>query len=209
MRPIRLASPGRSRREILGLGLGVLGSLLPERVLAGDQAGEVSQARNECLGFFEGQIRRLAVPDPVFIGEMVRTGGESRLGLRLGRRTNLKLGENTEIKIDRYIADAGGEIELLNGAILFERTGKPAASGLKFQGAYGLIAVRGTRFMAGPSKSAFGVFCDHGKVEVTAAGKTIVLGPGQGTDLFFPGLAPTNPVPWGEPRIKAMRAAFR
>lgn len=198
-----------SRRKVLGLAVGALGAAFSGRAAAAEPAGEVEMVRNEALAFGDGQARRLVVRDPVFIGELVRTGGDGRLGLRLGRRTSLKLGELTEIKIDRYIADAGGEIEILNGAVLFERTGKPAASGLRFQGAYGLIAVRGTRFMAGPSKSAFGVFVDRGKVEVTAAGKTVVLGPGQGTDLYFPGLGPTDPSKWGDGRVKDLQAQFR
>lgn len=206
----KIPSIGRSsRRAVLGLGFAALGAVFSRRSEAAQAAGEVEHVRNEALGFLDSQMRRLADHDPVFLSERVRTGGDARLELLLGRRTTLKLGENSEIKIDRYIADAGGEIELLNGAILFERTGKPASSGLRFESAYGLIAVRGTRFMAGPSKGAFGVFCDRGKVEVTAAGKTVALGPGQGTDLFFPGMAPTDPSQWGEPRVKALQAMFR
>jgi ferric-dicitrate binding protein FerR (iron transport regulator) len=198
-----------SRRDFLGLGVGTAGALLCNASDAAESAGQVELVRNEALALGEGQARRLSIRDPIFLGELLKTGADARLGLLLGRRTTLKLGELSEIRIDRYIADAGGGIEILNGAVLFERTGKPAASGLRFQSAYGLIAVRGTRFMAGPSKSAFGVFCDRGKVEVTAAGKSVVLGPGQGTDLLFPGFGPTDPSKWGEGRVKELRAAFK
>lgn len=197
------------RREFLGLGVGAVGAFLSSRAAAAARAGEVEQVRGVALALVDGQGRRLATRDDIFLGELVRTGGDARLALLLGRRTTLRLGENTEIKIDRYIADAGGEIEIFNGAVLFERTGKPAASELRFESAYGLIAVRGTRFMAGPSRGAFGVFVDRGKVDVTSGGKTVALGPGQGTDVYFPGTAPTAPASWGEPRIKALQAEFK
>src|SRR5262249_7773399 len=135
------------------------------------------------------------------------TGDGARLRLRLGRRTTLRLGERTQIKIDRYLVDAGGNIDLLEGAILFERAGKPAATELKFKSPYGLIAVRGTRFFAGPSRGVFGVFVEAGKVEVMSAGSRVILGPRQGTDIRQMGAPPTNPAFWKRPRIREALAS--
>src|SRR5262249_52826991 len=45
---------------------------------------------------------------PVFLSEEVATGVASRLGMRLGRDTTVRLGEQARLKIDRFLVDAGG-----------------------------------------------------------------------------------------------------
>ena len=58
---------------------------------------------------------------PLFIRDQVATGGGSRLTMKLGRDTTLKLGEWGRVVIDRYLVDAGGEITLGSGSMLFDR----------------------------------------------------------------------------------------
>ena len=72
---------------------------------------------------------------------------------------------------------------------------------------FGLIAIRGTRVFAGPSNGVFGVFVARGAVDVTAAGKTVTLGRGFGTNIAKPGDPPTDPAAWKPPRIKAAFAS--
>ena len=93
--------------------------------------------------------------------------------MRLGRDTILKLGERARLIIDRYLVDAGGEINLESGPLLFDRpVGAPPAS-LQIRSLFGLIAVRGTRFFAGPSNGVFGVFVERGNIIVSAAGSRL------------------------------------
>jgi ferric-dicitrate binding protein FerR (iron transport regulator) len=87
------------------------------------------------------------------------------------------------------------------GAVLFDRpSGKPAP--VQIRSPFGLIAVRGTRFFAGPSAGVFGVFVQRGSVTVTAAGREVVLLMGQGTDISHPGDKPTTARRWRDPRIR-------
>ena len=72
-----------------------------------------------------------------------------------------------------------------------------------------LIAIRGTRVFAGPSNGVFGVFVARGSVDVTAAGKTVTLGRGFGTNIAKPGDEPTAPAAWKPPRIKAAFASVQ
>ena len=51
---------------------------------------------------------------------------------------------------------------------------------VKIRSSYGLIAVRGTKFFAGPSNGVFGVFVDHGTVTVSGGGSEVVLQAGRG-----------------------------
>jgi ferric-dicitrate binding protein FerR (iron transport regulator) len=192
-----------SRRRVLGLTWGLVAAAWSKEAAALTAAGKVAAVRGAAAAEVEGQSRNLSIGGDVYIGDLVSTRDDSRLGLRLGQRTDLRLGANTRLKIDRYVVDAGGEFELVDGAILFEGRGRrPAPADLQFRSAYGLIAVRGTRFFAGPSKGVFGVFVREGRLEVSAAGRTVVLEPRQGTDIAKPGDPPSPPAFWKRPRIR-------
>ena len=66
---------------------------------------------------------------------------------------------------------------------------------------FGLIAVRGTRFFAGPSNGVFGVFVERGRVLVVGVDTAVIVEGGFGTDIARPGAEPTAPHPWAAPRI--------
>lgn len=112
----------------------------------------------------------------------------------------------SRIIIDRYLVDAGGEFRLEAGAMLFDRpSGGPLP--VQVRSPFGLIAVRGTRFFAGPSAQVFGVFVERGTVGVSAAGREVTVSSGQGTDIARPGAPPTPVKAWGEPRIREALAS--
>jgi ferric-dicitrate binding protein FerR (iron transport regulator) len=171
------------------------------------QAGQVEDLRGE--GFAEaGTSRRSLAPEAaVFLADRVGTGPASRLTLQLGRQTRMRLGERARITIDRYLIEAGGEITLESGPILVDRAPAAAGPGLEIRSPFALIAVRGTRVFAGPSRGVFGVFVARGRVAVTAGGRRVILRAGQGTDIRRPGEAPGAVTRWGRPRIREALAS--
>ena len=78
---------------------------------------------------------------------------------------------------------------------------------LTMRTAFGMIGVRGTKFFAGPSRGVFGVFVEHGLVEVTGGGVTRQVGRGQGVDIATPGAAPSEVAQWGDARIREAYAS--
>jgi ferric-dicitrate binding protein FerR (iron transport regulator) len=78
---------------------------------------------------------------------------------------------------------------------------------MRIRSPFALIAVRGTRFFAGPSNGRFGVFVERGSVAVMAAGQQVVLHDGEGTDVSSPGARPTPVRRWQPPRIRAALAS--
>ena len=135
------------------------------------------------------------------------TGEAARLALRFGADTTLRLGAGARLRIDRYIANAGGEFNLMEGGLLYDRPKKRKNAESVLRSLFGLIAIRGTRVFAGPSNGVFGVFVARGVVDVTAAGKTVTLGRGFGTSIAKPGDPPADPATWKEARIKAAFAS--
>jgi ferric-dicitrate binding protein FerR (iron transport regulator) len=195
-----------NRRWLLQRGTLVLPFILggiPAR--AAERVGSVEEVKGEVFAELDAVRRTLDRAASIFLGDEVATGAASRLGMRLGRDTRIRLGEQARLKIDRFLVDAGGEMTLRSGPLLFDRP--PRRAGAQIRSPFALIAVRGTRFFAGPSNDRFGVFVARGSVAVTAAGQQVVLREGEGTDIVSPGTPPTPVKRWGPERIRAALAS--
>jgi len=188
-------------RRVALAGLGA--ALIATRAQPAEPAGEVQSARGECYAFTAAARRSLAASAAVFIGDSVGTGPQSALALRLGEVTNLHLGSEARLRIDRFIVNAGGTLVLERGAILYEHDNKAAGNEMNILSPFGLIAVRGTRLWGGPSNGVFGVFVQEGAATVTGRSKTVLLVAGLGTDIASPGAEPSAPHPWGAARVKS------
>ncbi len=162
-------------------------------------SGEVSAQRNDAK-------RMLAPEGQVFVGDRILTGAGARAGFKLGQSTELRLGERARVTIDRFVVEAGGIVTLGSGAVVLDKDPKSTTQEIAIRSSYGLIAVRGTRFFAGPSNGVFGVFVIRGIVAVMAAGEQVILAAGDGTDIATPGAPPTPSKTWGQARIAAALA---
>ena len=191
------------RRTLLGiLATAVGGRASLAQAQTTERAGMVTEVKGDAFAESQNQRRTLEQSAALFIKDTVGTGADARLTMRLGKDTTLHLGQLARLTIDRFLINAGGDITLDAGPMLFD---SPAGrrSPLQIHSSFGLIAVRGTRFFAGPSNGVFGVFVERGSVAVSAAGVQVVVGEGQGTNIARPGDAPTPPAAWGGPRINA------
>jgi ferric-dicitrate binding protein FerR (iron transport regulator) len=197
----------RNRRWLLrhgALALPFILALRPARAV--ERVGSVEEVTGEAFAELVSVRRALDRAAPVFLSEEVVTGVASRLGMRLGHDTTVRLGEQARLKIDRFLVDAGGEMTLRSGPLLFD--GQPRRAGLQIRSPFALIAVRGTRFFAGPSNDRFGVFVVRGSVAVTSAGQQVILHQGEGTDIASPGTPPTPVKRWAPERIRAAVASI-
>lgn len=174
-----------------------------------ESAGLVADLKGAAEAELQGARRALKSREAVYIGDLLSTAEQSRLLLQLGSATTIRLGAVAKFKVEKWLADIGGEFELGAGIMMFERTGKPANGTIDFRSPYGLIAVRGTSFYAGPSRGSFGVLVESGQVLVTAGGRTVTLGPRQGTDIKTPGAPPSAPRKWNTARVREIQAAVR
>ena len=176
---------------------------------AADPVGDVQEIKGEAFADAGPQHRVLEKASTVYLADRISTGSASRLALHLGTDTTVRLGEKAQLVIDQFLVDAGGEISLQSGPMLFERPEGARRIPMTIRTPYALIAVRGTTFFAGPSNGVFGVFVESGTVEVSGGGSSVTLTAGQGTNLASPGAAPTAPVNWGEARIRAALESVR
>jgi ferric-dicitrate binding protein FerR (iron transport regulator) len=195
-----------SRRTLVG---GAALCLVPLPALAAPaQAGSVQSVSGEAYAEGGGGRRTLAAGAPVYTRDVVGTGAQSRLALRLGGSTTLRLGSQARVRLDKYIANAGGELTLQDGAVMVDEEGQRGRN-ISVRSPFALIAVRGTVFFAGPSAGVFGVFAASGSVQVTAAGKRVALTEGMGTNIARPGAPPSDPSAWGTARIEQALASVQ
>lgn len=170
--------------------------------------GAVEEIRGEAAAEQGGTLRQLGPKADILVGDLLTTAKSARLTLRLGPATTIRLGGDARLKVERYLADTGGEFDLQAGHMMFQRSGKPASEGITFRSAYGLMAVRGTRFYAGPNRGQFALLVGEGLVQVSAGGRTVLVRPQQGIDIKAPGQPPTVPAAWQLPRIREMQRNF-
>jgi hypothetical protein len=199
--------PLLARRSLLRFAIACASTFMLRSAYAqkADQAGSVEDLKGDAFAETGSERRQLARAAPLFIKDKVGTETDARATLLLGKATTLHMGENTAITIDRFLVNAGGEITLQSGPILFD--GPSGNAPMQIRSAFGLIAVRGTRFFAGPSNNVFGVFVVRGSVSVSAAGKRVLVRSGQGTNIAQPGAQPTPPAPWKPERVQAALAS--
>jgi hypothetical protein len=174
------------------------GSLDAEESLA----GTIEALRGDAFAEGPKPRRALQPKAQVFIGDMVETAVNSALTMHLGKATFVKLGALAKFRIDNFVVDAGGTFDLDQGPMLIDHNGTKDEN-LQVRSPFGLMAVRGTMFFAGPSIDVFGVFVARGLVAVTGGGRTVILRPGLGTNVARPGDAPTEPRRWSPGRITA------
>lgn len=192
-----------NRRGTLRL-LALLPALIPVTPAwaAAEAVGSVTALKGKASAELAGKTRALKLKAPVHLTETLITGGsEARLTALLAEKTTLKLGARTKVRIDSFIVNSGGELTFNSGALLLEAPSQSFEKGLTIDSRFALIAVRGTKFFAGQLGEAFSVFVDEGAVDVTAAGKTVRLNSGEGTDIAKPGDPPGEVRRWGAPKI--------
>ena len=192
------------RREILGFAGTLLASTtfsIPSS--AGNLAGRVEEIKGDAFAEASNQHRTLEKSSSLYVGDRVATGASSRLTMLLGEDTTIRLGERAHLVIDQFLSTTGGEILLESGPMLFERPKASRPVPMRIKSSYGLIAVRGTKFFAGPSNGVFGVFVEYGAVLVSGGEAKVLLQAGEGTNLASPGSKPTAAVAWGAKRIRS------
>jgi hypothetical protein len=208
MRTFNASAVTLSRRLFIAGGALALTGVGIRATQANAVIGKAVEITGEVTRKQENLLEGLKAGASLMDHDFVATGKESFAELALGDDTSLLLGSETELLIDTFIAGQGGTIELGTGQMVFDRPEGLAKIDLTMRTAFGMIGVRGTKFFAGPSRTApFAVFVEHGLVEVTGGGVTRQVGRGQGVDIAAPGAVPSEVAEWGEARIREAYAS--
>jgi FecR protein len=188
---------------------------------AGPTVGMVSKVENQAQ--VDGQA--VAVGSPVHMGDTVTTGPKGRLQVTFRDQTNLSLGENATVVIDRYVFDPDASVgeatlNVTKGAFRLA-TGRLSAMTNKHivvSTPYAAAAVRGTDFWGGSIEGQYGVLLVHAsRLEVRDPDCTegseadrrrcrcaVTLDrAGEGTDIDRRDRCPGAPYQWPQAKIDA------
>jgi hypothetical protein len=191
----------RRRALLLGAAATLVGR--PLKAEESPLAGTIDSMHGDAFAEGPKPRRALQPTAEVFVGDLVETAINSALIMRLGSATFVKLGALAKFRIDKFVVDAGGTFDLEQGPLVIDRNDNAKSESLQVRSPFGLIAVRGTMFFAGPSDGVFGVFVGRGIVAITGGGQTVIVRPGLGTNIAQPGDAPSEPRRWPPGRITA------
>lgn len=172
------------------------------------QVGDVAAVTGRALAHFESEPPRpLAPAAPVLLEDTLATDPDARLACRLATGIEIRLGGNATLKVDRLALRGprrGVLLQSLSGPLVFDRPPPAgAAAPVTLDLPWARIAVRGTRFFAGPLEEVYAVFCDRGAVTVARDAWQVRLGPGDGVDIpRTDAPVPEPPVrQWGQARV--------
>jgi len=194
------------RRTFLGLPAVLSLFVRSDAFAAGPPAGGVEEVRGTATAELDQDKRALSPYAEVHVGEKISTAERSRIELRLGVDTKVRLGDFAHIKIDRF-EDSGGEITLERGPLLLDKPAKSAPQSVQLKSPFGIVTVRGSKIFAGPSQDQFGILVVEGDVTVEAGGRSVRLRTGEGTDIKSPGAAPSPSRRWAAARVQAALAS--
>lgn len=148
---------------------------------------------------------------PIFEGDRVITGADSRIRIELTDRSVLAIGAGTDIALTEQVSDAGGNpirnaVSLLYGIVRATVLSVGPRQSFDIETQSAIVSARSTDWLveAGPDRSA--AFVVDGEVAVTArSGGSVLLTPGLGTDVIGDA-PPTAPVAWPTDRRDAALA---
>ena len=127
---------------------GAIAALTTNPLLAQTRVGEAAVVKNEVLRVAGSATSRINVGDGLLRDEIVRTGLDSAARLVMSDSTNLSLGANSMLRLDRTVFDDANSyrdisIKLTTGAFRFV-TGNSDKDAYKIQTQVATIGVRGT-----------------------------------------------------------------
>lgn len=175
---------------------------------SGQPVGAARTVIGEASASLNGRSRPLATEDAILFDDLLRTGADSRLQVMFEDETDLTLGENANVLIDRYIYDpARGQgailTHVLSGAFQFTTGAIQAIENrdVTVLTSHATMGVRGTRFWGGLLDGRYEVFVFDGEVDINNAGGTVTLRAGDGAPIETPFAAPGDVVRWGQDKI--------
>lgn len=196
----------------------VISSLLFSSIgLAASKIGEVSRIRGSAYAQSDSNFRILEQGRPVYLGERLLTGRNTRVELILEDGSKITLGDRTEFVLDKYRFQPDQDIgtatfNLITGVFraVTARIGKVSRPDFRVRTAIATLGVRGTTFWGGinffDDRIHVALLKGKGVYAVNSKGKVEITEVGYGSTIARGG-SPTSPKPWGKKKIDSAIAS--
>ncbi len=151
--------------------------------------GQVSKLKNQAQAVYRQSIRQLQLAAPVMADDLLQTAEDSRLKIGFEDGSDLVLGEQTEVRIDRFVytpkQDRNVVMNSVKGALRFIGNSALHRPGdnISIKTPVATLGIRGTDVWLGPTEDGTGVLVLEGKVEVRSRAGMVSLRAGEGTTI--------------------------
>jgi len=140
----------------------------------------------------------LGVGQAIATGDRIKTGEDARVEIELEGGVRLVLGPDSRLVVPEQASRAISVVDLLMG-IVRATLPESGVGGFMIRGRTAVASVRSTEWIVETDDTSTAVFSINGEVQVIGTGGSVILMPGQGTDVEA-GSAPTEPKEWGAER---------
>jgi hypothetical protein len=186
------------------LAVALLLLLSPVAVLAAE-VGSVAALRGDVRIVRQGDAQPARAGAVLMTGDRVVTGAGGMALLQLRGGLTLTVARDTELVVGNVVpspaqATLAAWLDLIEGLVRAVLSAPGAASDVQVDSPLAVTSVRSTEWTVEHGDDHTAVFCRDGEVAVAAAGATVTLAAGDGTDVRGDA-PPTEPVAWGEPRV--------
>ena len=168
-----------------------------------DLAGRIVRLKGAASAMQDAVPRALKADDPIFRGDVISTGREARLEMKMLDDSVVNLGEKTVFVVIDYVAGGAAPsiaMRLIEGAFATSAGAIAKAQGgsMRVETDVASIGIRGTAFWGGVLDGDFQIaLLSAGRIVVeNRAGRTEITRPGDGTLIKGQGVAPTAPKVW-------------
>lgn len=158
--------------------------------------------------------RALHLSAPLFQGDHVVTGPESRVEIELADGSRLSLGAATRVAIDSVVYDGGsrglrGVFTLILGILRSSLSGPVWRDGFSVETRAAVASVRSTDFVSEATQDKSSIFVVEGLVEVIPRrAPAVPLAAGEGVDVPL-GATRVEVKTWGQARVDDVLARTR
>lgn len=114
-----------------------------------EEVGNVASVQGSATVTRKGASRALKVQDAIFKGDMLRTGGNSALGITFDDETTFNLTANAAITVDNFIYEEGGKnnsalFKIARGTVAFAANQVAKTGDMKIETPSSVLGIRGT-----------------------------------------------------------------
>jgi hypothetical protein len=197
----------------LPLGAGLLARAARAQQGAADVAGKIVRLKGAASAMQDAVPRALKENDPIFRGDVISTGRDARLEMKMLDDAVVNLGEKTVFVVIDYVAGGAAPnaaMRLIEGAFATAAGGIAKAPGgsMRVETDVASIGIRGTAFWGGVIDGDFQIaLLTAGKIVVeNRAGRTELTRPGDGTLIKSAGVAPSAPNAWAAEKVNRAKA---
>lgn len=172
-------------------------------------AGTVTKLKASAIAVQDALARPLMVGSPVYVGDVISTGTDARIEIRMIDDGVLTLGERTVFVVIDYVfkgSQGNAALRLLSGAARVVTGGIGKLDNRPFMVLTELatVGIRGTDFFVGfiHEELHVGLLDGAGVYVENPAGRVEITEIGDGTKVTSTGTAPTKPAPWAKSMLE-------